>query len=346
MRNICLRTSSILLASLVLIAPVLWVNTAHASQLLDRAIVVGSSLPSINTRHDFSFTIATVGTIGSIEFEYCTNSPLVGSPCTVPAGLNVSAAVITSQAGETGFSIDPATTNNRIVITRAPSANSAIPVSYVFSNITNQSTSRETVFVRMSSFASTDGTGPRTDDGTVAYSTADNVTVSGYVPPFLIFCVGVTVAGNCSSANGQSLNFGELKSKQPSFLTSQFAGATNDPGGYSTFVNGLTMTSGTNIIPALSTPQPSQIGVSQFGMNLNVNTNPSVGNSPSGIGSSVVDIDFSQPNLFVFKNQVITTSTTSTDFNLFTASYIVNVSPNQPAGIYNTTLTYIATAAF
>lgn len=346
MRIVSLRTAYIFVALLIWIIVLVLPKNVLSAQMLNRSVTITDPRPGVTTTHTFNFSLQTVGTIGSLQFEYCSNSPVITTPCVAPTGLDVSAATISSQTGETGFSVDPATTANNLILTRPPAANVAIPVSYGFSNVINQSTPNSTVFVRVTSYPTTDASGAFTDDGSVAYSTSSPLSVSGYVPPYLIFCVGVTVAGDCSSASGQLLSLGELRPTAPSFATSQFAGATNDPGGFSTFVNGLTMTSGSNTIAALGTPQASQAGISQFGMNLRANSSPGVGNNPSGIGTSVPTSDYNQPNLYVFKNQVVTSSTLPTEYNLFTASYVVNVSSNQPAGIYNTTLTYIATAAF
>jgi hypothetical protein len=346
MGYISVRVTYALLIITIIVSPLFLYKKVFSAQLLNRSVAIGSSVPSAVTNHLFRFDLITVGNIGSIQFEYCSNSPLNTSPCTPPAGLDVSSAIISSQTGEVGFSMDPGTTVNSILISRPSSLNSAVSVSYNFSNIVNSSSPFDTNYVRISSYATSDGSGPKTDEGSVAFAIDTNVTVSGFVPPYLTFCVGVTVAGDCSSASGEFLSFGELITSQPRYLTSQFAGATNDPGGYSTFVAGLTMTSGTNVIPALNSPQPSVPGVSQFGMNLRSNSNPGVGSNPSGVGSSIPVVDFNQVNLFKFGNQVVTSSSNSTDFNLFTVSYIVNIADSQPAGIYNTTLTYIATAAF
>ncbi len=318
---------------------------SKAYQMTNRSVVIGSSNVSVNTYHNFKFDYPTVNNVGSLEFEYCVNSPLVGSPCVPPTGLSVSAATLASQSGEMGFAMDAATTANKIVVSRLPGTTSIGSASYSFTNITNPS-SEQTVFVRVSSFSGVGALGPRVDDGTVAFSTAKQVTVSGFVPPYLTFCVGVTVANDCSSANGDFVGFGELSKTGPKSLTSQYAGATNDPTGYSTSVYGITMSSGTNAIPALNSPAVSIPGVSQFGMNLRTNSAPNIGRDPAGAGTSVALADYNQPNMFTFKNQTISKSTTSTDFNVFTVSYLVNVSSSQPAGIYNTTLTYIATASF
>ncbi len=291
------------------------------------------------------FDIGTAASVGSMTFEFCSNSPLFSQPCTAPAGLNAAATTLVSQTGEVGFSIDPSSTASKIVLTRAPSISSLVTAHYIFSNITNPS-SVGTTYARISTYASTDGTGSRIDEGGLAFSTARSVEVTSYVPPYLTFCVGVTVALDCSSAGGEFLGFGELSSSQTKYMTSQYSGATNDFGGYSTSLTGITMTSGSNFIPALNLPTSSQVGVSQFGMNLRANSIPGVGNDPSGVGTSQISSDYATSNQFTFKNQVLSYSTTSTDFNLFTVSYIVNITGSQPAGIYNTTLTYIATAAF
>jgi hypothetical protein len=331
---------------IIILGSVIYPKTAQADPLTTKSVTVGSSLPGANTTHRFIFTLANVSPVGSIEFEYCINTPFVGTPCTPPTGFTASAASLQSQTGETGFSIHPNTTSNRIVLSRLPVATSAVPVTYNFDNIVNQSTTNSTSFVRIASFASDDGTGPRTDEGAVAYSTSSALSVEGYVPPYIIFCVGVTVNLNCTNTNGTLLSFGELTPLQPRFLSSQFSVATNDPGGYATFVSGPTMTSGNNIIPALESPRQSQSGSSQFGMNLRANSNPAVGSNPQGVGSGAIATGFNTPNQFFFRNQLVASSTISSDFNAFTVSYIVNIAREQQPGIYSTTLTYIASAAF
>lgn len=336
----------ILLVVVISAPPMLWPEISRAAPLTTKSVTISDSAPGAVNTHRFNFNINTVTSVGSIEFEYCSNTPFVGTVCTAPTGFSASSAVLSSQTGETGFSIDPSSTSNRIVLSRPAGLTSAIPVSYTFDTITNHSAPFNTVYVRLATFASSDGTGLRTDSGPVAYATVGSLSVSGYVPPHLTFCVGVTVALNCSSSSGNFLNFGELSTSQPRYLTSQFSVSTNDPGGYVTSVAGTTMTSGNNIIPALGTPSPSIAGSSQFGMNLRANSSPGVGANPAGVGTGAITPNYSIPNQFMFNNQVIASSSISTDFNLFTTSYIVNRSASQSPGVYSTTLTYVAVAAF
>lgn len=346
MRKISYQMVRIFTVFLFAVCPLLFPRQAHALPLTSRSVIIGNSAPSATTTHNFGFTLSSVSIVGSIELEYCSNSPITGDSCTAPAGFSTTSAVLQSQTGETGFIINPASSANRIVLSRPPTPAAAIPVTYNFSNITNQNAPNSTVYVRIATYASNDATGPRTDEGAVAFATVSNISVAGYVPPYLTFCTGVTVALNCSSTNGSFLNFGELSSSQARYLSSQFSVATNDPGGYSTTVNGPTMTSGNNLISSLSTPRSSQPGTSQFGMNLRANSNPPVGSDPSGVGTGAISGGFNNPNQFYFNNQVVAQSTSSSDFNAFTVSYLVNINRGQRPGVYSTTLTYIASAAF
>jgi hypothetical protein len=172
-------------------------------------------------------------------------------------------------------------------------------------------------------------------------------SVGAYVPPFLIFCAGVTVAQNCSNITGVLVPFGELSSTQTKTATSQFSGATNDPGGYSVFISGQTMTAGNQAISAMATNAPNSTGIAQFGLNLRANASPVVGAEPTGPGTATIASNYNTPNQFRFVNgELLASSNTSTNYNVHTVSYIVNVPSSQSSGYYATTLTYIATAAF
>jgi hypothetical protein len=260
----------------------------------------------------------------------------------------VSGASISSQIGITGFSISiPDTTTNKLVISRAAAVAGPVTARYIFANVINQSTNNQTVFVRLSTHSSTDGTGSPVDNGSVVYATVEGVGVGGYVPPHLTFCVGVTVALDCTSASGSLLNLGELSETTPRAATSQFAGATNDVTGYNVYVSGGTMTSGNEIIPALSSNASSQPGTSQFGINLRSNNSPVVGADVSGSGTGAAIAAYNIINSFRYNSgELIARSTLPTEYNRFTVSYLVNVSSGQRPGIYASSFTYTAVASF
>jgi hypothetical protein len=322
-------------------------NQAGAGDLLSRRVLVGTSRPSAVTTHTVGFTLSTAGIIGSIDLEYCTNSPFIGLSCTAPAGLDVSAVSLSAQTGVTGFVVDPLTSINRIVLSRSPSATPAVAANYIFANVTNPSSTLLTTFVRISTYASNDATGPRTDVGSVAFSTSGSFTTQGYVPPYLIFCVGVTVVVDCSSTTGNYINLGILRSTQATTGTSQMSAYTNDGTGYVLTLLGQTMTSGTNIIPALSVPTLSAPGNSQFGINLRDNTSPDAGVDPVGSGTGAPTVNYNFVDSFMFDNgDIVASSPFSTEANLLTVTYLVNVSGAQPPGVYAATMTYIATVQF
>lgn len=323
-----------------------YVQISHAAQLNKRSIRIDSSVTGALTKHLFSFDTNSAPIMASIEFEYCSNSPLIGTPCTAPTGLSLSGATLNSQTGETGFILG-INSANRIVITRTPGAANAQPVSYSFGNITNPTDVNKTVYVRISTFASTNATGPRTDQGAVAFSINAGLAATLYVPPFLIFCVGVTVGTNCSTSTGNSIDLGELSKTKTRSASTQFSGATNDTGGYSVTVIGSTMLSGNNVINPLVSPTSSTTGVSQFGLNLRLNTAPPNGQDSTGTGTAAALSNYDIPNKFMFKNgDILAASPLNTDFNIFTVTYIVNVDSGQQPGIYSTTLTYVGSAAF
>ena len=338
------------MALAILLSPVFFIilsNGVSAQDLTQRSITIRDPKASANTSHRYNFFNPTASNVGSIVFEYCSNSPLLEVACNSPAGLDVSAASITSQSGETGFTVHANTNANRLVLSRVPSVAAIQAVEYRLGNIINPSAQNATVYVRIATYSADDGTGAAVDNGSVAFSTTTGVSTIAYVPPYLTFCVGISVAPDCSSTTDNRIDMGVLSTSTTSVGTSQFAGASNDPTGFSTTLMGLTMTSGNNTITAAETPTASVIGTSQFGLNLRQNNIPSGGLNSTGPGSSAPRNGYGSTNLFKFvPGEIVASSPVSTDFNVFTATYIVNISDNQPPGIYVTTITYVATASF
>lgn len=335
---------------IVLITSALFLLSARSGALLlpNASILIASSVPSAVTTHSFVFDIATAGSLGSVQFEYCSNGPLVGSPCTAPAGLDVSGASLSAQTGATGFLVDGVNTDsNHLVITRAASAAGTGPVSYGFSGVVNPSTPNTTVFVRIMTYASIDASGSYTDAGATVFSTAGNVSTSGYVPSYMVACVGIVVSLDCTNTTGSSADFGTLSTTQPKAVTSQFAVATNDPFGYTTYVLGATLTSDNNVIPAIASATASSPGSGQFGLNLRANTDPTIGSNAEGVGTAAAQAGYNLVNQFRFvNNTAVTKSVLPTEFNRFTVSYIANIGLSQNPGNYSASITYLTVAGF
>jgi hypothetical protein len=359
----------VLAALLILVIPL---RVVYATgQLTSRSLTLqsgttdGGSKPGGVVKHLFGFTTATTANIGSIQFLYCTTA---AGTCTTPTGLVTTSATMGSETGATGFTLVN-TTNGAPYITRsAVSLNSGTAVTEQLLSVTNPTTTNLSFYVRITTFTSTDATTGATDLGTVAASTATQITLTGTMPESLIFCTGATVTVNgggipdCSTATPGSVSFNQLFSPaDTATATSQMAASTNANNGYSITVAGTTLTSGSNTINALSSASAGTRGLSQFGMNLKANTTTT---STPAVGTEVAPT----PNGTNFKGQASTGYNTAdtfkfltgdavaksdnggtagpTDAQIFTVSYIVNVSGGQPVGTYTTTLTYVCTATF
>ncbi len=318
----------------------------RAQQLQQRSLRVESATAGATTEHTFSFSYTTTGVaVGSIMFEYCT-SPLDGVACVPPNGMNAGQAVLAQQQGETGYFV-LARQTNRIILTRAPALPPTInPSTYAFTGIVNPSDTG-TFYVRITTYVSTDGSGPYTDFGAVVNATTQGVRISTEVPPILKFCVGLTIDSDCSTADGNVVDLGTLNPSGASVGSSQMLAATNAEFGLAITVYGTTLTSGNNVIPALVTPTFSAPGNAQFGINLRANSDPGVGEEPSGGGIATPATAYNTPNKYSFKSgDVVATSPAATDTRKFTVSYVANVAGAQAPGVYTATMTYICTASF
>lgn len=345
--NITFAITALLLTSVV--GP-FGVSKTEAIEFTTRQLKMSTNLSGATAQYELSFSGQSAGTVGSLRLQLCTNDPFYGTPCVAPAGLDMSGASLTAQTGMTGFSIHGSSTVNELVLTRTPGTVTTGVVTYTLSGIKNPSNAG-TIYGRLETFASTDATGPRKDAGGLAVAyLGDGIGVQSVVPPYLLFCIGNTVQPyDCSTANGNFTDFGEFSPSSTVTGQTQMIVATNAEFGYTIRATGTTLTSGVNVIPALTTPDISRRGVSQFGMNLRANSIPPVGRDASSSGASYGAIRpaYNTPNYFTFiPGDTLVQSTTPDNKRLFTVTYMVNVSKNQAPGAYVSTLTYVALASF
>jgi len=336
------------LAISLIVGGSLYASLAEAAQITSRSLQLSSNMAGDhNVTYNVGFSIATAGSIQSIAIEFCGNSALIEDSCVAPYGFDALNTHLINSTGISGFIVSPSSTVNKIVLTHAPSGPvSAGPVGFEFDNIVNP-TDPESYYTKISTYTSTDATGSPVDFGALAFSINKTFDVSVEVPPYLLFCQGVSVDGyDCSTAQGDLLNLGQLSDQVPSVAQSQIVAATNASSGYNISMGGGTMTSGNNTLPPMS-GTASAVGTSQFGINLRTNTNPDIGIDPEGPGSGTVTAGYSLANRFRFNNgDVIATAAGAQDYKKYTISYLVNVAKDQAPGVYSTTLTYICLANF
>jgi len=337
---------AILLSTVV---PVLLYAQSSAELVTYRQLRLSDgTIEATNVNYRFAFNTITSASIGSVTFEVCQNYQYEqGDPCTSPAGFTAGGATLVSSIPYADFTYNSASTDSRIVISRP----AAIPVTpqpltFELEGITNPS-AVGSYYVRIETHASTDGSGPQIDDGTVVFATNIGIDITTEVPPYLLFCTGITIDGyNCGTAEGSFISFGELSSRASRSATSQMLASTNAPYGYSITLAGETMTAGNNVIPAM-TGNPSSVGVSQFGINSRQNTIPSVGSDPEGPGLTNASSGYNSPNNYKFQSgDIIASSNNTDDYRKLTVSYLVNVNASQPPGRYVATISYICLANF
>ncbi len=339
----------LLLGAVLLVCAVGTVRLLAVSgeRLADRSLTLSDSRVGATAHYSFRFTPTTTDQIQLIQLQICANDPFPGTPCTPPAGFDASAAGLMNQSGDTGFTVSNLSTANQIVLERPAAPSNAQPNNYEFSGIVNP-LGEGSYYVRLQTFAGNDLSGTANGYGGIAFAINSGVDINATVPPFLLFCVGVTVQGfNCNAVAGNYINFGEFSPRQASQGTTQMLAATNAVGGYTIRVNGHTLTSGNNVIQALAGADISRPGVSQFGLNLRANSAPQGGQDVVGSGSGQPVGSYNQPNFFRFNpGDVVAASNAPDEARKYTTTYMVNVSHDQAPGVYVSTMSYIALGSF
>jgi hypothetical protein len=320
---------------------------AQGATINDRGILLSDSRPGVPATYRIFFTAPGVPQLGSVKIEFCENSPLFDESCTAPVGFNLTSAVLAAQSGETGFSIHPDSSASVLILSRTPAASTGLPTVYELTGVTN-ATAGGSQYARFTTHQEDDASGAPLDRGGIAYSLNEDFQVTTEVPPNIEFCVGTSIpVANCAAATGNYLQLGEFSPQAPTFGRTQMAAATNAANGYSISVTGRTMVSGTNAIPALTTPTPSAPGTSQFGINLAVNSAPASGIAPFGPGAGNASSPYNIPNRFLFRpGDILASHNTPDDYRVYTINYLINISEGQPAGVYAGTFTYVALGNF
>jgi len=333
---------SLLLALFVFVVP-----ASAAMRFQERSLYMNSSDPGVTTSYTVSWRYMSPATVGSVDMLFCTD-PIPYHTCVTPPGLDASAAVLSSQSGETGYSILSKSTNH-IVLTRPPNFITTSGSSYTLDKIVNPTDISQSFSIRLRSHASTDATGPQIDFGSVKGQVTAGIMIQTQVPPMLVFCVAQEVHDNCVITNDNNYaDMGQLDAQSTLLAQSQMSVGTNASGGFAITANGTPMSAGTNVIDSPSTPTESKPGDNQFGINLVANSAPAVGNDPEGEWTNAVPApDYSVPNQYKYvSGDVVAFSPNVSLMKKFTVSYIVNSREDLRAGVYTTTITYIASGRF
>ena len=308
-----------------------------AAQITARSVTIGSSIASASTTYSFNFTLPSSIAVKSIAFEACT---LATGACMTPTGFSSGTSTLTAQptnlGSATGWTVNTASTGSLRAVNASNSTSPSGNQTVSFSNVTNPSAINNTFFMRISTYSDSSWTSV-IDQGTVATSTAGQVSVSVVVGEKLSF-----------NLTNTSVPLSEPSTSTTGTGTSSMTVSTNGTNGYSLSYKGNTLTSGANTITAMTTGSASTVNTKQFGINLMLNTTPSVGANVAGSGNGSVATGYNTTNQFKFvpAGDVIASSSSSTNDNTYTTSYIVNMDGSTAAGVYSTVITYVAVANF
>lgn len=320
------------------------------------AQITGRKFTLSNSNGDASAVIYTfvsdalpTGTaVRSVKAEACTTA---SGACTTPAGFTGASSDISGQPTGLGaassWTDDSNTGNLRITHASNVTAPSGA-VGIAWTGVHNPTADNTTFYLRVTTYSDA-AYSSALDSGTVAVSTAEQITVNATVDETLTFCTGTSGITNssCAGATGNTVSLGTITPSTTGASTSQIGVSTNSSSGYAITVAGSTLTSGANNIDALAAQTGSVQGGEQFGINLRDNATPNIGTDVSGSGTATATASYNTADQFRFvTGDTIASKGSSDAHRLFTVSYIANVAGNTPAGSYTTNLTFVATATF
>jgi hypothetical protein len=242
-----------ILAAAALLPAVLLHDSAQGAQLVGRRIDMSATQTSEGSGRDggdsfgqdvtytVRFELASTHTnIEGIVVDFCSDSPITGDVCTGANGIgfntNEGTLAIANQVGISGFTLDAATDLDTVILTNATGNNlsSTTVVSFdlgttaAADGLTNP-TSPGSFYARILTY--TDSTvaaaytstvpGAFVDDGGIALSVANELTVTARVQEVLQFCIGTETAStyapldasdDCGDVAGTALSLGVVDS--------------------------------------------------------------------------------------------------------------------------------------
>ncbi len=213
------------------LAPMILFGTSYAAGVLStRSLTISTAVSSASATWTFGFKLGTNGnTVQGIQLQACTTAI---NSCTAPSTSVFGSASYGSQTGWAGavnFAKDASGANDCtagtgvlcLKRTDATAENNTTAKTIVINSATNPNTANTTWFVRITTYTTSTWTAVSiVDQGTVAASTAQTLTVNATVAEVLAFCVGSTSVNDattnpgatCANISGTSVNLGALDS--------------------------------------------------------------------------------------------------------------------------------------
>lgn len=145
-------------------------------------------------------------------------------------------------------------------------------------------------------------------------------------------------------------DFGQFSPTQAATTTVEFTVKDYTTYGYIVQIIGDGPTNNAHTITPMATQGTSQVGTEQFGINLVANTSPaSVGaNLDNGqFGNGSIETGYDTTNQYQYiDGDVIASAPGDSGETTYTITYIANVDPLTPGGVYRISQTLVATATY
>lgn len=344
--------SRLFLATIVAVFALGAPQIAQAAQITGRSITLSSSAGAA-TGVTYSLATAALPTataVKSVGVQFCDAA---SGTCNAPTGFSASSSTLSSQptglGAGSGWTVNAATANQLRIVNAANATAPSGAVAIVWGGVVNPTANNTTFYARITTYSDAAWT-TSIDSGTVALSTAQQITVTASVDETLTFCTGTSITGqNCGTVAGSSVALGTLTSTSTGSGTSVMAASTNAATGYTISINGSTLTSGGNTIDAITAGAgaTSSQGTEQFGINLRDNATPNIGAEPTGATGFTYGTGYGTVDSYKFvTGNTIVSQTAAANASTYTIGYIANIAGVTEPGSYSATFTYIATANF
>ncbi len=153
------------------------------------------------------------------------------------------------------------------------------------------------------------------------------------------------------AVNGD-VDFGILDAGSVAAGTANIQVRTYLSSGYNMIIDGVAPKYASHVLATPGSPEASQPGTEQFGMNLVKNDTPNVGANPvqvpdSGFSFGLPTANYLIPDEFMYQSgDTVARSTSSSGQTNYTLSMIANMSNRTPAGKYLAEFSVIVVAAF
>jgi len=370
-------------AAFALLLAVVVPAIASAAQLTERSIALSNSSAAA-TDVTYKVNFKAVSAAGAFVVNFCSNTPVIGQPCTAPVGFDL----VTPASVTSGFTTVSALTDNTLLVEGPITAGQNVSVDV--SGIKNPTTAGP-LYARIVTYTTPELAGDylpgqteaqrvgSVDDGGAAISITNSIGVAGAVLETMTFCIsGAVIAKDCVGAGASApvIQLGETVGDAIALIPTAISTGSIYTQISTNAVNGATISlkssaascgglvragapSSCDIKPTIADDLVA--GEARFGVKTTDSTD-SAGVDPADAVGALVPASGSSYNKATFAFNYVggnATGVTSTfgDAFLDTANAPANnknmqlifgasIANDTPAGLYSTNLSLIATGKF